>query len=149
MRSVRLQELTKRSLLGLMLLFSPASAFSQEPTSEPANVVAREAEGACELNNLYIDLLVLEAKKSKERVFVIARLGKGERARLNWQRLEKAHFFLTNGKELPESQIVTAVGNNAASGSGRLEFYLGSKLLLVSEAKKGRNVCLNCCDSPN
>lgn len=146
MKMITVGEGLRCLLMGCVLLLPQTGALAQQ-NSEPQHLVSRESKAACEMNNLYIDLLVGEAKKSKERIFIISRLGKGERAKLNWRRLGKAHFFLTDGKEIPSSQIVTAVGTTTR-GIGQLEFYLGSKLFLVSEAKKGSDVCLNCCDSP-
>lgn len=135
--------------VGLILSLSQAGVLAQDQTSRPKHVVKMESGGVCELNNLYIDLLIGEAKKSKERIFIISRLSKSERYRLNWRRLGKAHFFLTDGKDIPPSQILTAVSSRTTEKNGRLEFYLGSQLFLLSEAEQGKDVCLNCCAGPH
>ena len=49
-------------LTALVLLLAPTRAVTQELNSEPKHLVSSGAGGACELNNLYIDLLVVEAK---------------------------------------------------------------------------------------
>ncbi len=140
----------KCGLLGLLLLLAETVAVGQIQSStpnysEPKHLVKANAGAVCEMNNLYIDWLVVEAKKSKDRIFIISRPGRGEANQLSWNRLEAASFFLTDGKQIVPSQIVTAIGARTSNGIGRLEFYLGSQLFLVSEAKKGKGVCLNCC----
>lgn len=140
----------KCGLIGLLLLLADAIVVGQAQSSapnylEPKYLVKANAGAVCEMNNLYIDLLVGEARKSKERIFIIAKLGRGEAYELSWQRLEAASFFLTDGKQIASSQIVTAAGARTGNKIGRLEFYLGSQLFLVSEAKRGKGVCLSCC----
>lgn len=132
----------------LILLLSEVDTYGQQQTLEPKYKVDSESGGACEANNAAIDQLVKEAKKSKERIFIISRLSKVESYKLNQVRLANASFFLTEGKEIPSSQIITAIGGRTDEKTGLLEFYLGSQLFLVSEAKKNKAVCLTCCDSP-
>lgn len=135
-----------RALAGTVILTSLVVA--QSVTSEPKYLVNKEAGAVCEKNNLYIDLLVREANKTNQKIFIISRLGDGEQSKLGWRRLRKAEFFLTSGKEIPPSRIIIAAGRRLSKAQGRLEFYLGSNLFLLSEAEKGKDVCLNCCDSP-
>jgi hypothetical protein len=42
-------------------------------------------------------------------------------------------------------RVVFAEGERA-DGDGRVEFYLGSTLRLVSLSKAGRDLCVTCCD---
>jgi hypothetical protein len=99
---------------------------------------------SCELNSLYLDMLTNEYRANNERVFVIARLGRGETSRaLILRRLDVSRMYL-NGR-IKNDRILFAEGEKV-KGEGRVEFYLGSKLFLVSLAERGRNVCLTCCD---
>jgi hypothetical protein len=134
--------------LALAVGWALQPAAAQSKGSEPKHLVNKETGAVCEMNNLYIDLLVIEAQKTNQRIFIISRLGAGEQSKLGWRRLRKAHFFLTSGKEVPPGRIVIAAGESMGKQKGRLEFYLGGELFLLSEAEKGKDVCLNCCDSP-
>jgi len=119
------------------------SALAQNPPSETQ--IVRADANACELNNLYIDYFAQDARSSGERVFVIARLGRGETSRtINRDHLGYARFMLTNKDVRPE-RLVIAEGERVA-GEGRVEFYLGSRLYLVSLAKRNEMVCLMCCN---
>jgi len=140
---------TKRiCMLGLALCMSLANVAAQVKSSAPKYFVNKETGAVCEKNNLYVDLLVGEARKSAQRIFIISRSGYGERYTLNWRRLRKAEFFLTSGKQIPPNDIVLAVGRSMGRQKGRLEFYLRSEFFLASEAERGKDVCLNCCESP-
>lgn len=143
-----MKKVFRQSLIGLVLVLPQTGTTAQEQTAEPKYFVGKSDGGACELNNLYIDLLAIEAKKSKERIFIISRLNRGEKYQLNWRRLQNAQMFLTDGKGVAPGQIVIAVGSKLVDRSGRLEVYLGSQFFLAAEAERGKGVCLNCCHSP-
>lgn len=131
--------------LGCILFLSgdAAPAAAQE---QPNTITVRGDANSCELNSLHLNSLVQEARANSERVFVIARLGRGERAALlNRLRLDMARFQLMQSGRLPKGAVIFAEGDST-DGEGRLEFYLGSRLYLVSLARRGENVCLTCCD---
>lgn len=102
--------------------------------------------GACEDNNLRIDMLVHAARKNKERVFVISRVASRERYNLNHSRLSYAVAVLARIKGLGEENVIGAIGQRSSKG-GRLEFYVGSELFLISNAEPGKQICLLCCQS--
>jgi len=84
---------------------------------------------------------VNESGKS-ELVFVIARLGKGEyTSRLNQRRLHNARTYLEN--RLKSESIIVAEGERV-NGEGRVEFYVGSELMIVSMVRRGADLCVNC-----
>ena len=118
------------------------SVTAQESPTE-TQIIKGDAN-SCELNSLYLDMLTNEYRANNERVFVIARLGRGETSRaLILRRLDVSRMYL-NGR-IKNDRILFAEGERV-KGEGRVEFYLGSKLFLVSLAERGRNVCLTCCD---
>ena len=123
--------------LTLSLLFAGLnSLFAQK--------VVHSTNAPCEENSAWLDLLMQRVNESKkpERVFVIARLGEGEKSRrLNQRRLHKARTYLNN--RLKSESIVVAEGERA-SGEGRVEFYVGSELVLVSMVRRGADLCVNC-----
>ena len=121
----------------------PTSVMGQ--TQEKEGYVVDISSNVCEENANYVSRLVNEAIDSKERVFVISKVSKGESNSLGWRRLMTAYYVLTTTTKLPSGQVVLAQGNKTTEKYGRLEFYLGGKLFLVSEAARKRNVCLSCC----
>ena len=77
--------------------------------------------------------------------FVTARLDRGETVRsLSLQRLQAARSYLVATKGVDKEQVIFAEAEKT-TGEGRLEFYLGSRLMIVSLAPRGKNVSLVCC----
>ena len=132
------------TLLFLCFLLVTESSFAQSSISTP-QIVSSGDSG--ELNSLYLDNLVSKLRRSNaERIFVIARLGRGEVARsLNLNRLERARLYLLESGRTQREKVIFAEGERV-DGEGRIEFYLGSSLYLVSLAERGRNINFTCCD---
>ena len=102
----------------------------------------------CEVNRLYLNDLARRVMETKERLFVIARLGTGENNRyLNYRRLYnvREYFNLNFGKQLPEENLLLAE-SKTIKGSGRVEFYLGSKLVMQVSFKRRSDFCVDCCE---
>ena len=104
-----------------------------------------------------IDNFLVEAARSGERLFVIARLGTGETyAYRNRYRLCEARDYLTPrlpalrelvpSDEYREAPPPIFAEGERVEGKGRLEFYLGSKLQLTRFIKRNRSANLNCCE---
>lgn len=124
--------------LSLLLLAAVHPIFAQR--------IVDSSAGPCEANSAWLDLLMQRAAESEtpKRIFVIARLGRGEMARnLNQRRLHNARTYLQN--RLDGTMIVIAEGERV-NGEGRVEFYLGSELFLVSLIGRGRDLCVSCFD---
>lgn len=131
------------ALLVLLLALCTGTARAQQ---QGETQVVKVGGNYCELNSLHLDYLVQEARAGTERIFVIARLGKKEKSRtLNRTRLDAARFHLILNRDLKEDSVILAEGERTDK-EGRLEFYLGSRLYLVSMAAPGKNVCLSCCN---
>jgi hypothetical protein len=133
------------SMILALAAFTPrAPSVAQE--SPPETQVVEGDANACELNSAYLDYMLMEQRARGERIFVIARLGRGEVNRsLNRRRLWSAGFYLLESGRTRKEQVVFAEGERV-DGGGRVEFYLGSRLFLVSLAGRGKNVCLTCCE---
>jgi hypothetical protein len=115
--------------------------------SNSAKYLVDSSEDAhCELNNRFIDSLVIEAKKGDERIFIISRLNTKEKFGWNRARLSRAYSILTEVKNIKSEQIVIAIGDRTSERKGRIEFYLGSQLFLVSLAENGKQICFLCCN---
>jgi hypothetical protein len=84
----------------------------------------------CEEAQLYLDNSATEASKDEEgNVIAIARLGNDELSpSLNQRRLEFVRSYLINQRFF--NRIVIASGERV-QGSGRVELYVGGKLLYV------------------
>lgn len=111
----------------------------------PPGVDILPSNDSGEVASLLLDRLGIEAKLSKERLYIISRRGKGdtnkniEIGRLSWAKAGRGveNFDVTT--------TVLAVGDKT-DGEGRLEFYLGSQLRLVVLAKPNKMPLLTCCE---
>ena len=133
----------KRTLLLIAFLAATSVSAQTSPITVEANA------SACEVNAAAFDNLANILRSNNERLFVVARLGKGENSRdLNRRRLSNVRaYFMTNWK-IDSARFLFAVGP-AVNGEGRVEFYVGSTLLLVSFVKPGKDICVDCCDYPD
>ena len=78
-------------------------------------------------------------------MFVIARLGKTEKSnRINIARLAYTRTFLLKMRKFPFQTAIFAESDRA-DDEGRIEFYLGSHLRLVTLAKLNKIPNLTCC----
>jgi hypothetical protein len=118
------------------------AAFAQPAAGDPY-IVPSDSSG--EIASREIDSMAAESRQSGERLFVIVRLGAGEKSRrLNLGRLYNTRTYLS-AKSFDQSAIVFAEGERI-NGEGRIEFYLGSRLRLVVLAKRNRMPNLTCCE---
>jgi len=138
------KEIRKAATLLFLLALCAVTGAAQQSSIEP--YIVKGDGNAGELNSAYLDKLTVDQQSTNERIFVIARLGQSETARsLNINRLQAARSYLVETRGINREQVIFAEGERAA-GEGRIEFYLGSELMLVSLAARGRNVSLNCCE---
>lgn len=141
-----MQKKIRKAATLLFLLALCAVVGVAQQTSPEIGIVKGDAN-AGELNSLYLDKLTVDQQSTNERIFVIARLGKGETGRsLSLNRLKAARSYLVETKGINQEQVILAEGERIA-GEGQVEFYLGGKLMLVSLAARGRNISFNCCES--
>jgi hypothetical protein len=99
---------------------------------------------ACELNSAHVDYIRNETSESDERIFIIFRAGDGEGTKTNVRRLNIVRRFLRNNKGLGGDKVIYARGEKV-KGKGRVEFYVGGELRLVTLAKRGKIPCMDCC----
>jgi len=79
-------------------------------------------------------------RSNKERIFIVARLGNLEWSRdLNRRRLSNVHAYFATNWKIDPARFTFAAGSRVA-GEGRVEFYIGSTLWLVSYVKPGRDI---------
>ena len=115
-----------------------------EPYVVPGN------NSACEVNAATFDTFANILLSSQQRLFIVARLGSGESSiELNRRRLYNVRTYFKEGwpKVAPE-RFVFAQGDRV-EGEGRIEFYMGSQLFQISLVKRGRDICVDCCDYPD
>ncbi len=113
-----------------------------------------DSEDSGEVASAAIDNFLAHIDGSSERIFVIARLGSQEtssKSNLNLNRLCDARDYILWRFSGQQSRIkidslstIFAEGEGI-KGEGRIEFYLGSKLLLTRIIKRNREANLNCC----
>jgi hypothetical protein len=135
-------------LISLALLSIHASANAQSKAIEP--IVVEGNASACESNAASFDNLAAFLRSTEERLFVVARLGIGERFRdLNRRRLHNVRTYFKDGWPQVEAKRFVFAEGDPVAGEGRIEFYLGSNLLQISFVKRGREICVDCCDYPD
>ena len=105
---------------------------------------------ACEVNAATFDNLAHMLRSTDERLFVVARLGKGESSReLSRRRLYNVRTYFKEGwPGIGDERFVFAEGDRV-EGAGRVEFYVGSKLMQISLVRRGGDICVDCCDYPD
>jgi len=136
-------------LIGLIFVWNTGSESYGPPSKIEEATVTRTVQAdanACETNSSFLDALTKEARTSSERVFVISRLGAGEkRTIVSRSRLQMARNHLVTSGRLQKEQVVFAEGERVID-KGRLEFYIGSRLYLISLAQRNGDICLTCCN---
>jgi hypothetical protein len=102
----------------------------------------------CEIHSRILDMTRNEAlwgSSKNSAVIAIARLGDGEISRqLNRRRL---YNLMVHWKDyqLPEGKLVAAEGERV-SGFGRVELYVAGKLFDTLVVKRGKDLCVDCCE---
>ena len=107
------------------------------------DIVSPTARG-CQRNNINIANLSALLATTKERAFVVARLGTGESSHhLNRRRLNevKSKFAQLTGA----NKVILAEGARVR-GQGRVEFYLGSEIHFISLMVRNGDFCGVCCE---
>lgn len=128
--------------LGFILSASGFNLSAQNLSDKP---FIAESDASGEETSVQIELIARDSKKSGERLFVIARRSKAETSdRISLSRLSYARTLLLEMRRFPFETAVFAVGG-WVEGEGRMEFYLGSKLRLVTLAKRNKIPNLDCC----
>jgi len=135
-------------VLTLSGVFAPITIASQEGSpTDPRRQIGAEPQGplapeqdvpffspshpiSYELASYYLDDTTLRAKRAEgAKLIVIARLGERERSSsLTKRRLKSVWSYLVYEKRIPAAAVVMAEGERAA-GYGRIELYVGGKLL--------------------
>jgi hypothetical protein len=103
----------------------------------------------CEENVIHMELAAQLASEESQRagvIIAIARLGDGENLQeLNSRRLHNVRVSLTDNLKIEPRRLVIASGQRVR-GYGRIEFYLGGKLIGGLLVKRGKDLCVDCCD---
>lgn len=124
------------------ILIGPCRVSAQEASQEPDIIKANAAR--CQQNTIYIANTGAIAQTTKDRMFVIARLGTGETSRrLNQRRL--ADIKTEYGDNFRGGKIILTEGPRV-TGLGRVEFYLGSELNWITLLPRNGDFCSLCCD---
>ena len=135
----------------LLILILLAISISANAQISPAEItVVRANTNACELNAAMFDVLANILRDGDERLFVVARLGRGEVSReLNRRRLHNVRTYFKDGwPNIDVGRFVFAEGDRI-EGEGRVEFYIGSRLILISLVRRRGDICVDCCDFPD
>ncbi|HEX6127238.1 MAG TPA: hypothetical protein VFZ23_17835 [Pyrinomonadaceae bacterium] len=126
----------------LACLFAASnSALSQNVREGEPYIIESNSSG--ELSSALID--AMRSEMQGERLFVIVRLGTGETSSvLNRVRLLNTKSFIFY-KGFDQQTSIFAEGERV-EGEGRIEFYIGSRLRLVTLAPRNKMPNLTCCE---
>ena len=136
----------------LFLTFSfiwlaPSTTLNAQNNSDEPFIARSDASGEETIREL--EKIAHDSVNSGERLFVIARPGKTESSnRISLARLSYTKAILFQARRFPFQSPVFAEGERV-NGQGRIEFYLGSNLRLVTLAKRNRIPNLTCCPDYN
>lgn len=144
------------SVVAASLIFMPFSAFFGSHS-----VSLRTQLGSTILNgfadkptNCEINIIRMEAVTKRAVgetadggvIIAIARLGDGEQSReINRRRLHNVETYLTSDQSFRKQQVITAEGKRTR-GYGRVELYLGGKLIEVLLVDFEKDLCVDCCE---
>lgn len=91
-------------------------------------------------------MMTLEQTKSGSVLIAVARLGAGEKSReSNRRRLYNVREYIKDRVGVRAEKIVVAEGERA-KGFGRVEFYLGGKMVGGLLLSRNKDLCLLCCE---
>jgi hypothetical protein len=103
----------------------------------------------CEENLIHMEIAAQLASEESQRagvIIAIARLGDSENSQeLNSRRLHNVRVSLTDNLKIEPRRLIIASGERVR-GYGRVEFYLGGKLIGGLLVKRGKDLCVDCCD---
>ena len=133
----------KAIILILIVILSVSFCLAQEKES-PSIVDINP--GACENNSAYFDMLAGLARRENERIIMIFRAGKSETEVVNAKRLNYVKNFFLKGKGWGNLNVIYARGEKT-NDVGKIEFYIGGKLFLITIAPKNKTPCLDCCEA--
>ena len=132
--------------IAIVLFFSPVPLPAQKTTEATASIIKDDAN-ACEINSSNLHLIKIEALNTNEKISIIFRAGDGETAAMNRRRFINVRRFLRKIKGWTDEKMYIFSNGKKAKGQGRVEFYLGTKLVWTALAKRGKTPCMDCCDS--
>ncbi len=130
------------TILIILLCVLVSSGFAQENNDETFKI---PSDSSGEENSALTDHLAIESRKSGERLFVIVRLGEGETShKLNHSRLFNVKRYVFSRGFTNETSVFAE--GERVKGEGRIEYYLGSKLKLITFAPRNKMPNLTCCE---
>jgi hypothetical protein len=113
-----------------------ANGFANKPTNCEINIIRMEAATKH----------AIEETAHGGVIIAIARLGNGERSReINRRRLHNVETYLTSYQTLAKQNVITAEGKRV-KGYGRVELYLGGKLVDLFLVDFEKDLCVDCCE---
>jgi hypothetical protein len=133
----------------LCLTFGGATALSQEGADSRIPYAFTPDPMTSEFNIIRLEFIakdVIAVASEGKVTILVARLGNGERSReVNRRRLHNVRTFLTVYSGLNVKNIIAAEGDRV-QGFGRVEIYVGGKLVDVMLAEKNKDIEVECCE---
>lgn len=130
--------------IAIVLFFCVVQNFAQQ-TGEAARAIVKDDANACEINSSNVHTIKIEALNTNEKIFIIFRAGNGESTKANLRRFTIVRKFLQKNKGWTDGKRYIFSRGKRAEGEGRVEFYLGTRFVWASLAKRGKIPCMDCC----
>ena len=133
----------------LCLALGVGTALSQEPTKSSIPYAFTPAPMTSEFNIIRLEFIAkdaIAAASGRGVTILVARLGDGERSReVHRRRLHNVRTFLTTYSDLNAKNVIATEGERVR-GFGRVEIYVGGKLIDVMLAEKNKDLEVECCE---
>jgi hypothetical protein len=131
-----------------ILLWLALLAFAGAAQGQNYDPSAKRYPGTCEEHSAILDMLrnkLMQGDDKEGVIIAVARLGDGERMRnLNRRRLYNLRVHFTD-YGFPAQKLIAAEGKRV-KGFGRVELYVGGKLIDVLLVARNGDLCVDCCD---
>lgn len=128
-------------------------AVRQRSSVASSKVFMQDQPTGCEYNSAVLDVLAQKTSLD-ELIIVIARLGSNEaRSNINNRRLHNVRTYLTEFLTDPsvrrKSEMIVLAQGERVQGLGRIEFYVGGKLVRTLTMRTNADVTVaNCAREP-
>lgn len=125
-------------LIGGVITALPIYGQRQLTTSE-----VLEDTTTCEENIVALERVMRQSSEESGIIFIVSNRAKSEESRMDWARLKYTRTAITSFRKFPAERLKIMAGEPTDGDSGKLEFWVNGKLLLVSYAKRNQRICFH------
>ena len=132
-----------KSVMGLLIVgFLCISVSGQSGYSDQQTNVVRDTKAGFCSNNLTSIILFLEEGVKKGHMFIISHQARDEQKDIHVKRLRNLRKLVLVDQQVPPEMLTFAVGDTSEEKTGKVEFWVGGTLRLVSYVSKNKSLCV-------